>query len=126
MRFTLARFRPLLVALLLGVALLMATSACGGSSEAASGASTVKEITVAIAGRQVTPPPGRIDVTKGQTVRITVTSDVADEAHVHGFDKAASLQPGTPATIEFVADESGLFEVETHESELQLFQLVVR
>jgi FtsP/CotA-like multicopper oxidase with cupredoxin domain len=126
MRFTLARFRPPLVALLLGVALLMATSACGGSSEAAPGASTVKEITVAIAGRQVTPPPGRIDVTKGQTVHITVTSDVADEAHVHGFDKAASLQPGTPATIEFVADESGLFEVETHESELQLFQLVIR
>ncbi|MEU8278936.1 hypothetical protein ACFYOK_07805 [Microbispora bryophytorum] len=143
-----ARLRPLLVVLPLGVALLMATSACGGSdaaapaqsaapvtTEAAAPASTepaapadsaVKEITVTIAGRKVTPPPGRIEVTQGQTVRITVTSDTADEAHLHGYDKAAELQPGTPASIEFVADQTGLFEMETHGSGLQLFQLVVR
>ncbi|KAB8173037.1 hypothetical protein [Microbispora catharanthi] len=155
-----ARLRPLLAALPVGVALLMATSACGGSdaatpaqsaapapaesapaapaesapaesapaepAAAASGDSAVKEITVTVAGRKVTPPPGRIEVTKGQTVRITVTSDAADEAHLHGYDKEASLKPGTPASIEFVADETGLFEMETHESGLQLFQLVVR
>ncbi|MFF4128778.1 hypothetical protein ACFYYP_35155 [Microbispora rosea] len=135
------RLRPLLAALPLGVALLMATSACGGSdaaapaqsaapasaeSAAAPAGSAVKEITVTIAGRTVTPPPGRIEVTKGQTVRITVTGDAADEAHLHGYDKEAELQPGTPASIEFVADQTGLFEMETHESGLQLFQLVVR
>ncbi|MEU8381775.1 hypothetical protein [Streptosporangium sp. NPDC048865] len=126
----LARRRPLLAALLLGVTLLLAlpmATACGSPSAAPGpGASTVKEITVTIAGRQVTPPPGRVEVTKGQTVRITVTGDAADEAHVHGYDKAADLKPGTPATIEFVADRDGLFEVETHDSKLQLFQLVVR
>ncbi|GIH67020.1 hypothetical protein [Microbispora siamensis] len=153
-----ARLRPLLAAFPLGVALLMATSACGGSdaaihaqsaapvstesaapapaesapaapsesAEAAPADSAVKEITVTVAGRKVTPPPGRIEVTKGQTVRITVTSDAADEAHLHGYDKEASLKPGTPASIEFVADQTGLFEMETHESGLQLFQLVVR
>lgn len=129
-----ARLRPLLAALPLGVALLMATSACGGSdaatpaqsAAAAPADSAVKEITVTIAGRTVTPPPGRIEVTKGQTVRITVTGDAADEAHLHGYDKEAELQPGTPATIEFVADQTGLFEMETHGSGLQLFQLVVR
>ncbi|MEU8268736.1 hypothetical protein AB0B89_16385 [Sphaerisporangium sp. NPDC049002] len=127
MTSTLARRRPLLAALALAFALLMATSACGGSNAAAApGASTVKEIVVTIAGRTVTPPPGRVDVTKGQTVRITVTSDVADVAHVHGYDKAADLKPGTPAKIEFVADQSGLFEVETHGTELQLCQLLVR
>jgi len=145
-----ARLRPLLAALPLGAALLMATSACSGSnaatltqstapaptesapaapSESAAAAPTdsaVKEITVTVASRKVTPPPGRIEVTKGQTVRITVTSDAADEAHLHGYDKEAGLKPGTPASIEFVADETGLFEMETHESGLQLFQLVVR
>ncbi|XVQ89299.1 hypothetical protein ACQP2K_18335 [Microbispora siamensis] len=158
-----ARLRPLLAALPLGVALLMATAACGGSDAATSAQSAapvstesaapapaesapaapsepaaaptesadsadsdVKEITVTIAGRKVTPPPGRIEVTKGQTVRITVTSDAADEAHLHGYDKEADLKPGTPASIEFVADETGLFEMETHGSGLQLFQLVVR
>ncbi|MEV7968251.1 hypothetical protein AB0O34_20045 [Sphaerisporangium sp. NPDC088356] len=126
MTSTLARRRPLLAALMLAIAMLVATSACGGSSAAAPGTSAVKEIAVTIAGRTVTPPPGRVDVTKGQTVRITVTSDVADVAHVHGYDKAANLQPGTPAKIEFVADQSGLFEVETHGTELQLCQLLVR
>ncbi|MEU8172166.1 hypothetical protein AB0C14_04775 [Microbispora hainanensis] len=155
-----ARLRPLLAALPLGVALLMATSACAGSdaapaqsaapvsaesaapaaesapaapSEPAADAATagpadpaVKEITVTIAGRKVTPPPGRIEVAKGQTVRITVTGDAADEAHLHGYDKEAELKPGVPASIEFVADQTGLFEMETHESGLQLFQLVVR
>ncbi|MEU4836339.1 hypothetical protein [Streptosporangium sp. NPDC023615] len=124
------RRRPLLAALALGVTLLTAlpaVTACGSPAPPpAPGASAVKEITVTIAGRQVTPPPGRIDVAKGQTVRITVTGDAADVAHVHGYDKAADLKPGTPATIEFVADRDGLFEVETHGSELQLFQLVVR
>jgi hypothetical protein len=122
----LARCRPLLAALLLGVGLLMATSACGSSSGAAPVTTAVKEIAVTIAGRDVTPPPGRVEVTKGQKVRITVTSDVADMAHVHGYDKAAILRPNTPATIEFVADQSGLFEVETHVSNLQLCQLMVR
>ncbi|MGC5012945.1 hypothetical protein ACLQ2R_19455 [Streptosporangium sp. DT93] len=124
------RRRPLLAALMLGVTLLTAlltATACGSPGAAPGpGASTVKEITVAITGRQVTPPPGRIDVAKGQTVRITVTGDAADVAHVHGYDKAADLKPGTPATIEFVADRDGLFEVETHGSKLQLCQLVVR
>ncbi|MEW9533917.1 hypothetical protein [Microbispora sp. NPDC049125] len=149
-----ARVRPLLA--VLGVALLMAASACGGSQAAspaqsaapatqaapaatepapaapspseapASTGPAVKEITVTIAGRKVTPPPGRIEVTKGQTVRITVTGDAADEAHLHGYDKEAELKPGSPASIEFVADETGLFEMETHESGLQLFQLLVR
>ncbi|GAA4580093.1 hypothetical protein GCM10023194_07450 [Planotetraspora phitsanulokensis] len=124
-----ARLRSLLSGLVLGAALLGGVSACSGSSADTAPASAtvgVKEINVTIAAKSVTPPPGRIDVTKGQTVRITVTSDVADEAHVHGYDKGASLQPGTPATIEFVADQDGLFEVETHESGLQLFQLAVR
>jgi FtsP/CotA-like multicopper oxidase with cupredoxin domain len=139
-----ARHRSSLTGLVLSLALLAGASACGGSgadpaasaggagsaggaaAAPAAPATSVKEISVVIAAKTVTPPPGRIDVTKGQTVRITVTSDVADEAHVHGYDKEASLQPGIPTTIEFVADQDGLFEVETHESGLQLLQLAVR
>ncbi|MDH2425424.1 hypothetical protein [Sphaerisporangium sp. TRM90804] len=125
MSLVLARLRPLAAVLALG-AVLLAAVACGSSDADAPAATGVKEVAVTIAGRQVTPPPGRVEVAKGQTVRITVTSDVADEAHVHGYDKSAHLQPGTPGTVEFVADQSGLFEVETHGAKLQLFQLMVR
>ncbi|WP_410808828.1 hypothetical protein [Micromonospora sp. 067-2] len=85
-----------------------------------------RQITVTIAKRRVSPPTARITVGKGELVRITVTSDVPDELHVHGYDLGARLPAGMPASVEFRAEKTGLFEVETHESELVLFQLVVR
>jgi hypothetical protein len=83
-------------------------------------------IVATISGGQVEPPPARVDVPVGNTVRITVTSDEHDELHVHGYDLEAELMPGEPGTIEFVANQTGLFEVEGHHSGLQLFQLVVK
>ncbi|WP_328653930.1 hypothetical protein OG598_08740 [Micromonospora sp. NBC_00330] len=95
-------------------------------SASASTTAVDQQITVTIAKKRVDPPTGRVTVSKGQLVRITVTSDVADELHVHGYDLGARLPAGTPGSVEFRADKTGLFEVETHESELVLFQLVVR
>jgi FtsP/CotA-like multicopper oxidase with cupredoxin domain len=85
-----------------------------------------REIVVTVADQKVSPPTGRIEVRRGATVRITVTSDVTDDLHVHGYDLTKSLPAGRSASIEFRADRSGLFEVETHEAHLVLFQLVVR
>jgi hypothetical protein len=85
-----------------------------------------KEIVVTVAKKKVTPPTGRVEVRRGATVRITVTSDVADDLHVHGYDLRKPLPAGQPASIEFRADRTGLFEVETHDTHLVLFQLVVR
>ncbi|MFC6081279.1 cupredoxin domain-containing protein [Sphaerisporangium aureirubrum] len=118
---------PVSALLLLLLALLLAgTTACGGAAPPPAAAGTVKTLVASIAGGTVSPAPGRVDVARGQTVRITVTSDVADVLHVHGYDKSVSLRPGVAGTVEFVADTSGIFEVETHEQELQLFQLLVR
>jgi plastocyanin len=89
-------------------------------------AENVIPVEVTIAGGQVDPPPARVDVRVGQTVRITVTSDEPDKLHVHGYDIETELAAGQPATVELVADQPGLFEVETHEQALQLFQLVVQ
>ncbi|WP_231618555.1 hypothetical protein [Nonomuraea sp. SBT364] len=83
-------------------------------------------VAVRVSGGQVTPPPGRVEVKKGDRVRLEVTGDRADTVHVHGFDLERPLTPGTPVVIEFTADRSGLFEVETHDSHLVLTQLVVR
>ncbi|MEU5780987.1 hypothetical protein [Micromonospora lupini] len=108
------------------------TSAAPASADSPTPAATAstpavdREITVTIAKRRVNPPTGRVTVAKGQLVRITVTSDVADELHVHGYDLGARLPAGTPGSVQFRAEKTGLFEVETHETELVLFQLVVR
>ncbi|AVT28243.1 hypothetical protein C6361_00595 [Plantactinospora sp. BC1] len=118
------RHRSTHAAVALLALLLIGPTACGDGEPAATG--TVETVTVTIAGGSVSPAPGRIEVTRGQTVRITTTSDVADMVHVHGYDRSVTLRPGVAGTVEFVADQDGLFEVETHGQDLQLFQLVVR
>ena len=61
-----------------------------------------------------------------QPVTIRVTSDVADEVHVHGYDETADVAPGRPAELTFVADIPGVFEVEFERSRKLLFTLEVR
>ncbi len=82
-------------------------------------------ITVTIAGGKVNPSGATINAKAGQTVLITATSDADDEIHVHGYDKEAEVGPGKPATIQFVANMKGTFEIETHKSGKLIAKLVV-
>ncbi|MGZ4615995.1 MAG: cupredoxin domain-containing protein [Actinomycetes bacterium] len=90
------------------------------------GSAKVDTITVAVKGGKVVPAPHRVAITKGDQVRLVVISDRADEVHVHGVDIEKPLAPGKPVTITFTADQPGIYDVETHQSGLQLLQLVVR
>ncbi|WP_241989847.1 MULTISPECIES: hypothetical protein [unclassified Streptomyces] len=83
-------------------------------------------VTVTVEHGTVRPAPGRTGIDKGSTVRLRVRSDRDDTLHVHGYDKEAELPAGRTVTLTFTADRAGLFEVETHESDLLLTQLVVR
>ncbi len=103
-----------------------ATASAALTPGAAPSPASGKTITVQIADGKVTPKSGRVAVVRGDKVRLVVTSDVADEVHVHTYDLELRLKPGAPATLEFTADKTGLFEVETHETSLILFQLLVR
>lgn len=85
-----------------------------------------KAISVRISDGKVDGVPARVEVDRGTQVRIEVTSDRRDELHVHGYDKTLQLAPGSPATLQFLADVPGVFEVETHDGGLLLFQLLVR
>lgn len=112
-----------------GSALVQATTTLGGATSAPAPApaptpGTTAEISVR--DGKVSPAPGRTEVKKGQTVRLKVRSDRDDTLHVHGYDKEARLPAGRTVTLTFTADRTGLFEVETHESDLLLTQLVVR
>ena len=69
---------------------------------------------------------GRKTVTLGKTVRIQVVSDAKDEVHLHGYDRKVDLTAGRPATLTFVADVPGIFEVELESRGLKLLDLVVR
>ncbi len=107
-----------------------ATGSPAGSAGETSGEPTPNQktvqITVSVRDGKVTPKPRRVSIPLGDQVRLQVTSDVDDELHVHGFDVEEPLEAGRTTTVELTADQQGVFEVETHETELELLQLAVR
>jgi hypothetical protein len=102
------------------------SESAGIASEEPNPASPMVEVNVSVRDGKVAPKPHRVDVTQGATVRLQVTSDVDDVLHVHGFDVEEPLEAGHTTTVELTADQPGVFEVETHETELELLQLEVR
>ena len=67
----------------------------------------------------------RYEVSFGDTVEVRVTSDVAEEVHLHGYDLYLQLEPGAEVTLTFEADLPGVWEAELHPSHRELFQLLV-
>ena len=131
----------------LAVGLLLALAACGSgdsptiagpestpttasgaapapTTTAAAGAGTVLAVTVR--GGSVVEGASRQRATVNRPVTIRVTSDVADEVHVHGYDKKFDVAPGRTGEVTFVADIPGVFEVEFERSRRLLFTLEVR
>jgi hypothetical protein len=82
-------------------------------------------ITATVAGGKITPNTQTVKAKQGQSVMVTVTSDEADELHIHGYDKEVELQPGKPGSVTFTADTKGTFEIETHESGKLVAKLIV-
>lgn len=106
------------------------TPSASASSEApgtatAPPAAEGQRIEVTVTGGQVSGDTGRVPVPVGEQVTLVITSDAADEAHVHGYDLTADLVPGTPAEITFDATIPGVFEVELHDSGTALLALQV-
>jgi hypothetical protein len=65
-------------------------------------------------------------VQSGETVVLRVVADVADEVHLHGYDRTANVAPGKPAQIRFTADITGVYEVELEQRKQPLLMLEVR
>lgn len=82
-------------------------------------------ITVTVSGGKVEIDDNRIKVDEGSTVGLLVTADQADRVHVHGYEIIKMVDPSMPVDIAFVADSSGVFEVELEDSGLFLFDLQV-
>ena len=54
-----------------------------------------------------------------------VTSDTAEEVHVHGYDILKAVSGGHPAHFAFTAEIPGVFEVELEGSGRLLLQLEI-
>jgi hypothetical protein len=54
-----------------------------------------------------------------------VTSDVADEIHVHGYDLKQDVPAGGSVRFSFPASIEGVFEIELEDHKEQIAQLKV-
>lgn len=82
-------------------------------------------ISVEIVGGQPVGGHQRVDVGLDSVVAILVTSDTAEEVHVHGYDILHPVAAGQPSEFSFPAEIPGVFEVELEGSGRLLLQLTV-
>ncbi len=61
----------------------------------------------------------------GDEIRFSVSSDVADEVHVHGYDLMKDVKAGGTVSFAFKGDIEGVFEVELEGAGVQIASLKV-
>lgn len=123
-----AAFRPQPAAPPSGVA---ASAAANGAmaiktaAAPAAGAPLRQEFALRVADGRLASGPPALQVLLGTEVTLRIQSDRADELHVHGYDLALRFGAAEPSSLTFRADRSGRFELELHESGLELGALEV-
>jgi FtsP/CotA-like multicopper oxidase with cupredoxin domain len=98
---------------------------CGLGPIAASGAPAKLSMDVAVTQGRVDGGATTLKLNEGDTVTLNVTSDVADELHVHGLDLHLQIVPGKTSTLDIVANRTGRFTVELHRSRIAMGVLEV-
>ena len=88
-------------------------------------ADAVRTITVDVAGGAPVGGVQRVEVDRGSVVALMVTSDIAEEVHVHGYDILRGVSEGHPAQFAFIAEIPGVFEVELEGSGRLLLRLEI-
>ena len=83
-------------------------------------------IDVTIADGTVTPAGETVEAEVGQEIEVHVASDAADELHVHSSpEHEFEIEPGRHQLFTFSIDQPGQVEIETHETETVVAELVV-
>ncbi|GAA0611306.1 hypothetical protein GCM10009547_11690 [Sporichthya brevicatena] len=68
-----------------------------------------------------------VSVAKGEKLTLVITSDKAQEIHVHGLDEYIKVGAGETVTKTFTVDiAAGSYEVEVHDGSVLLFKLQVK
>lgn len=106
--------------LLLAVVLVLAGCAAGPTP-----IPDPKPVQITLANGSAQPNGERVELTQGQHLVLTITSDRADKIHVHGYDLEIPVAAGETVTKDIVVDQVGRFEVESHDPVLTILQLIV-
>jgi hypothetical protein len=92
---------------------------------AAPAAAAPREVDMVVKGGRLVSGDATIKLRQGDELTLRVTSDKADELHLHGYDMHMHLRAGAPATLKIRADRTGRFPLELHKSHFELGTLEV-
>ena len=84
-----------------------------------------KVFELVVEGGKLAAGPAVIKVTEGDEIVVRITTDKADDLHLHGYDVHAHLKPGAATELRLVANRTGRFEYELHKSHVDLGVLEV-
>jgi len=80
-------------------------------------------VTASVKAKKVEAPSRSVTVKLGTKVRVAITTDVADEVHVHTYDLKEDVAAGCTSAIDFVANIPGTVEVELEEAGLHVLEI---
>jgi hypothetical protein len=136
--------RKMLVALLVVLA-AVALSACGSSGETTTADNGAESTTESgKSAPEAEKPPTEADVptivvrngepvggvqeleySAGEQIRFRVSSDAAEEIHVHGYDYSQNVPAGGTVEFDFPAELEGIYEAELEELGVQIVELQI-
>jgi hypothetical protein len=88
-------------------------------------AGAAKLPTIVVRGGQPVGGVQELSFEKGERIRFTVESDVADEVHLHGYDIGKDIDAGGEVEFDVPASIEGVFEVELEERVVPLAEVTV-
>ena len=107
--------------------LMWALVACGGSSEPAQPAGAGLVVDITIANGQVTPSNATFAAKVSEPITLRVTSDAADELHVHSVPDHKFQVAAEPNQIfHFSVDVPGNVDVELHHLDRTVATIQIR
>ena len=129
------------LALLAALALAIGLAACGSSSDETNETSAAtatrpadspesasmggKVPTIVIRNGEPVGGIKELEYDAGDQIRFEVSSDVADEVHVHGYDLMQDVPAGGTVSFDFPAEIEGIFEAELEGRKEQIAEIRV-
>ncbi|MDQ3094953.1 MAG: hypothetical protein M3Q82_03185 [Actinomycetota bacterium] len=111
---------------LVGCALSL--TACSGDSDLADDKRSSGPVKVEITEErgEVTASQDVVEAERGQDIELVVSSDAADEFHVHSEpEQELTIEEGDDQTFTFSIDTAGEYEMESHELEVTILKLQI-
>ncbi|GAC1434180.1 MAG: hypothetical protein NVSMB51_00760 [Solirubrobacteraceae bacterium] len=114
------------LALLAGLVVIVLGFAIASSGSGTRHKATTAAFTVRVVGGKPAGGIAKLAAFRGDTLDLTVQSDVKDEIHIHGYERKGEVAAGGSAHFRFPLSITGVFVVELESRALQIASLEVK